>query len=78
MKSEKMYIVFFIVYITISIILLLSADKTHLPTAAAVATILSLILVPSFYFLDINRTKRDERTRTSRNLYGELTDTLAP
>lgn len=65
MKSEKMYIAFFIVYITVSIILFLYVDKTYLPTAAAVATILSLILVPSFYFLDINRTKRDERTRSN-------------
>ena len=71
-----MYIAFFIFYTTVFIILLLYVDKTYLPTAAAVATILSLTFVPSFYFLDIYRTKRDERTRISRNLYGELTDTL--
>ena len=76
MKSEKMYIAFFIFYTTVFIILLLYVDKTYLPTAAAVATILSLTFVPSFYFLDIYRTKRDERTRISRNLYGEFTDTL--
>lgn len=43
-----------------------------MPVLASIATILSLTLVPLLYFLNWF----DERTRISRNLYGELKDTL--
>ncbi len=50
-------------------------DYIPLDTIAYIATILSLILVPSLYFLDARRVKQDERTRASKNLYGELGNT---
>ena len=47
-------------------------QATTLPLLAAIATLLSLTLVPLLYFLNT----WDERTRISRNLHGELKDTL--
>ena len=73
--GKGLYSTLLIAYVMAFIILFLSVDGAQLTTVAAIATILSLILVPLFYFLDIRRTEQDEQTKTSKNLYGELKDT---
>ena len=70
-KITRHHIILF-VYIGAFAILSWLFGAATLPMLASIATLLSLTLVPLLYFLNTI----DERTRISKNLYGEMTDTL--